>query len=417
MTLARRGADFRDLPATARERPKRTRLELDQLERGKKKVNGNLVKRIGSALMLLLPSAAWADKLNLREGVTAVSRSEYDLHMLILYVCCVIGLIVFGAMAYSLYHHRKSRGVVAAQFHDSTRLEIVWTIIPTIILVLMAWPATTTLIDIYKTGNEDMLIEVRGFQWKWQYKYLDENRKDQLSFFSVLATPQDEIYNRKVKGEHYLLEVDNPLRVPVGKRVRLLITSNDVIHSWSVPDFGIKRDAIPGMLNDVWFEVNEPGIFRGQCSELCGKDHGFMPVVVQAMAADEYQAWYTKTKAEEDEKKAMASKTFTADELMKTGGEIYNKTCATCHQPDGKGLPPAFPPLAGSKIATGALEDHIAIVWGGKTGTAMQAFGASGQLNAADIAAVIHYERHSFGNNTSDVVQPVDVVNWTSAHH
>src|SRR5262249_2677765 len=188
----------------------------------------------------------------------------------------------------SLYHHRKSRGVVAAQFHENTRIEIVWTIIPTIILVLMAWPATTTLIDIYKTGNEDMLIEVRGYQWKWQYKYLDENRKDQLSYFSVLATPQDEIYNRKVKGDHYLLEVDNPLRVPTGKRVRVLITSNDVIHSWSVPDFGIKRDAIPGMLNDVWFEVDEPGIYRGQCSELCGKDHGFMPVVVQVMPPDEY---------------------------------------------------------------------------------------------------------------------------------
>jgi len=382
-------------------------------------VNRNLVMRAASAAFFLLSSvAAWGEersKLNLREGVTAVSHAEYDLHMLILKVCVVIGVVVFGAMAYSLYHHRKSRGEIAAQFHDNTRLEILWTIVPTIILVAMAIPATKTLVDIYKTGNEDMLIEVRGYQWKWQYKYLDAARHDQLSYFSTLATTQDEINNKAAKGEFYLLEVDKPLRVPTGKKVRLLITSNDVIHSWSMPDFGIKRDAIPGILNEVWFEVNQPGVYRGQCSELCGKDHGFMPIVVDVVKPDDFQSWYADEQTKYKERQEMASKTFTADELMAMGGEIYNKTCATCHQPNGQGLPPVFPALAGSAIVSGPLEAHIARVYGGKTGTAMQAFGA--QMNAAELAAVIHYERHSFGNNTADITEPIDILNWSAAAH
>jgi len=377
-------------------------------------VNGNLVKRSlsGAALTALAP-VAWADELNMRVGVTDISKSVYDLHMLILYVCCIIGVIVFGAMAYSLYAHRKSRGATAATFHENTRLEIVWTIIPTIILISMAVPATRTLVDMYDTGGEDMLIEVRGYQWKWQYKYLDEDRNNTLSFFSNLATTQDEVHNQVTKGEYYLLEVDNPLVVPIGKKVQLLITSNDVIHAWWVPDFGVKRDAIPGILNDIWFKVDAPGIYRGQCTELCGKDHGFMPVVVRAVPQDEYDAWYGAQSVAYAEREAMASKSFTPEELMALGEEVYNKTCATCHQANGQGIPPVFPALAGSAIATGPRDAHIGIVYAGKAGTAMQAFAA--QLNAAEIAAVVHYERHAFGNNAGDVTQPIDVLNWASA--
>lgn len=390
--------------------------EFDQSElEVRNKVSGNLVKRcLSAAALALVGTAAWGDELNLRRGATAISESVYDLHMMIVWVCVAIGAVVFSAMAYSLWHHRKSRGVTPATFHENTRLELVWTIIPTVILLAMAVPATKTLVQMYDTGGEDMTVEVRGYQWKWQYKYLDENKHNTLSFFSNLATSRDEIENRKVKGEFYLLEVDKPLVVPTGKKVRVLITANDVIHAWSVPDFGIKRDAIPGILNDVWFIVDKPGIYRGQCSELCGKDHGFMPIVVRAVAPEEYQAWYTAESTAFQEREAMASKTFTPEELMTMGGEVYNKTCATCHQPNGQGLPPVFPALAGSKIANGPVADHIAIVYGGKTGTAMQAFGT--QMNAAEIAAVIHYERHSFGNNTPDVTQPVDILNWASAH-
>jgi cytochrome c oxidase subunit 2 len=377
-------------------------------------VNRKSITRVGSgAAVMAAASNAMADRLNLPVGATDVAEAVYDLHMLILYICCVIGVVVFGAMAYSIYYHRKSVGARPDQFHENTRLEILWTVIPSIILVAMAVPATRVLIDMYDTGDEDMTIEVRGYQWKWQYKYLDENRANTLSFFSTLATPQDEIQNRSVKGEHYLLEVDNPLVVPVGKKVRALITANDVLHAWWVPDFGIKRDAIPGMINDIWFIVREPGIYRGQCTELCGKDHGFMPIVVRALPEDEYKAWYAAQSTAYAEHEAMASKTFTPDELMAMGEEVYNKTCATCHQPNGQGIPPVFPAIAGSAISNGPRDAHIAIVYAGKAGTAMQAFGT--QLNAAEIASVIHYERHAFGNNTGDVTQPVDILNWASA--
>jgi cytochrome c oxidase subunit 2 len=312
-----------------------------------------------------------------------------------------------------MYAHRKSVGAVASQFHENTRVEILWTIIPLLILIGMAIPATATLIRMYDTGGEDLAIEVRGYQWKWQYKYLDEDRKNALSFFSNLSTTQDEIHNRSAKGEFYLLEVDKPLVIPTKKKVRFLITGNDVIHSFSVPDFGIKRDAVPGMLNDVWTIVDEPGIFRGQCSELCGKDHGFMPIVVQAVPQDEYDAWYSTQQTAYAEREQMASQTFTAEQLMTLGEEVYTKNCMTCHQADGKGLPPVFPALAGSKVATGDRVPHIKQILEGVPGTAMQAFAA--QLNAAEIAAVVHYERHSWGNSTDDVTQPIDVLNLVSA--
>ncbi len=380
----------------------------------KENVNGKFLTRvIGGAALTTAGLASVADELNMPVGVTQISASVYDLHMLILYICCVIGVVVFGAMGYSMYAHRKSVGAKAAQFHENTRLEIVWTIVPSIILIAMAVPATRVLVDMYDTGDEDMTVEVRGYQWKWQYKYLDDNLGSTLSFFSALATPQDEIHNRSVKGEHYLLEVDNPLVVPLGKKVKLLVTANDVLHAWWVPDFGIKRDAIPGIVNDIWFIADKAGIYRGQCTELCGKDHGFMPIVVRVLPQDEYDAWYSAQSTAFAEREAMASQTFAADELMAMGEQVYNKTCATCHQANGQGIPPVFPAIAGSAIATGPRDAHISIVYAGKPGTAMQAFGT--QLNAAELAAVIHYQRHAFGNSTDDVTQPVDILNWSAA--
>ncbi len=346
-------------------------------------------------------------------GVTEISRSIFDLHMFIFWICVVIGVVVFGAMFWSLIHHRKSAGVEPAQFHESTKLEIAWTIVPTLILVAIAWPATQVLVAMYDTGGEDMTVEVRGYQWRWQYKYLDDDYNSTFGFFSNMATSQDEIQGRAEKGEFYLLDVDEPLRIPINRKVRFLITAEDVIHAWWVPEFGIKRDAIPGILNDLWTIVPEPGVYRGQCTELCGKDHGFMPIVVHAMPEDEYDAWYAERLIAEETRKEALSKTFTAEELMAEGEAVYSTFCASCHMPNGKGVPPVFPSIDGSAIATGPRDEHLEIIVYGKAGTAMQAFGK--QLDAAQIAAVTHYQRHAWSNNTDDVTQPRDVIEYTSS--
>ncbi len=370
------------------------------------------VKKYGqmglAAGALLAAGSAVADELNLRQGITEISREVYDLHMLIFWICVAIGVVVFGVIFWSIIHHRKSAGYQPAQFHENTRLEILWTIVPTVILIAMAIPATRTLIQMYDTGGEDLSIEVRGYQWKWQYKYLDEDLNSTFGFFSNLSTPRTEIEGTSAKGEHYLLEVDNPLRIPANRKVRFLLTAEDVIHAWWVPDFGIKRDAIPGILNELWTIAPEPGIYRGQCTELCGKDHGFMPVVVQVMPEDDYDVWYAAQLEAETTRKEALSKTFTHEELMAEGEKVYGTFCASCHQVNGQGVPPVFPALAGSAIATGPVEDHLDIIIYGKAGTAMQAFGK--QLDAAQIAAVTHYERHAWGNNTGDITQPRDVI-------
>jgi cytochrome c oxidase subunit 2 len=361
---------------------------------------------------VLWAGTAQADELNMTPGVTAISREIYDLHMLIFWICVAIGVVVFGAMFWSIYQHRKSRGAVPAQFHESTQLEIVWTIVPAVILIGMAFPATQTLIAMYDTGGEDMAVEVRGYQWKWQYKYLDDDYNSTFNFFSNLSTPRDQINNRTEKGDNYLLEVDKPLRIPANRKVRFLITSEDVIHSWWVPEFGIKRDAIPGFLNELWTIVDQPGIYRGQCAELCGLDHGFMPVVVEVMDENAYDTWYAEQVVAAQARREALSKTFTADELMVEGEIVYRSFCASCHQPNGKGIPPAFPPLAGSGIANGRLSDHLDAIINGRAGTSMNAFGK--QLDVAQLAAVTHYERHAWGNNAHDVTQPRDVVEFMS---
>ncbi len=369
----------------------------------------HLMRYTIAAGLLLAAGLGWADELNMTQGVTDISRQVYDLHMTILYICVIIGIVVFGVMFWSIIHHRRAMGHEAAQFHESTRLELTWTIIPTLILIAMAYPATQVLIAMYDTGGEDMTVEVRGYQWKWQYKYLDDDFNQTFSFFSNLSTPKSEIENRSAKGEHYLLEVDNRLRIPANRKVRFLVTAEDVIHAWWVPEFGIKRDAVPGMLNELWTIVPETGVYRGQCTELCGKDHGFMPIVVEVMEEAAYDAWYAEQVEAAAARREALSKTFTTDELMAEGEQVYATFCASCHQLNGQGVPPAFPSLVGTEVVTGPRDAHIELIVNGVPGTAMQAFGR--QLDAAQIAAVTHYERHAWGNNAGDVTQPRDVIN------
>ena len=359
---------------------------------------------VAGALGLLGAGGASAEYgLNLPRGVTPISQEAYDLHMLILWVCVAIGVVVFGAIFISVLKHRKSRGVEPAQFHESTTVEIVWTTIPFLILVGMAIPATKALVKMEDTSNSDLSIKVTGYQWKWGYDYLDEG----ISFISSLATPRSQIYNKEAKGEHYLLEVDNPLVVPVNKKVRLLITANDVIHAWWVPALGMKKDAIPGFVNEMWFKIDTPGTYRGQCAELCGKDHGFMPIVVVAKNEADYQQWVAEQKAAASADAAAAGRDWGLDELMARGEKVYNANCAACHQANGMGVPGAFPAIKGSPVATGPKAVHLEVVMNGRPGTAMAAF--AGQLNDIDIAAVVTYQRNAWGNDTGDLVQPSEV--------
>jgi cytochrome c oxidase subunit 2 len=353
------------------------------------------------------PAAAdWA--LNMPKGVTPISRDVYDLHMLIFWICVAIGVVVFGVMFWSIIYHRKSRGAVAAQFHHSTKAEIIWTIIPALILIGMAIPATKTLIAMESTGESDLTIKVTGYQWKWHYDYVDEG----ISFFSTLAKSSNEARQLgsgidPASVENYLLEVDNPIVVPVNKKIRFLTTANDVLHAWWVPALGWKRDAIPGFINESWAVIEEPGVYRGQCAELCGRDHAFMPIVLIAKEEGEYRQWVEEMKQAQAGAAAEADKEWTREDLMAKGEQVYGSICAACHQADGKGIPGVFKPIAGSPVATGPLADHINIVLNGKAGTAMAAFG--GQLNDVELAAVITYQRNAFGNDTGDVVQPKDI--------
>lgn len=361
--------------------------------------------------ILVLPGIAWAEmELNLTQGVTEISREVYGLHMFVLYICTVIGIVVFGAMIWSMIFHRKSKGVTPATFHESTKVEIIWTVVPILILIGMAVPATNTLVEMENNDNSDITIQVTGSQWKWHYKYFDQD----IEFYSVLATPREAFDNLNgqsaEKGENYLLEVDRHLVIPVNKKVRFLITSDDVIHSWWVPAFAVKQDANPGFINEAWTIVDEPGIYRGQCAELCGKDHGYMPVVVEVKTEEDYAAWIEEQNRLIAEAAAAEQASLTAslskEELMSLGEQTYTAYCAACHQPSGMGLPPAFPALKGSPVATtGPVNTHIDIVLNGKA--AMPAFGK--QLTSKEIAAVVTYERNAWGNDTGDLVQAADV--------
>ena len=369
----------------------------------------NLAKASSWAL-LALPGVAIAEssaKFNFQAPQTPVAHQIYDLHLIVLGIGVAIALVVFLFMFYAMLRHRRSLGHQASQFSDNKALTIVWTAIPLLIVVGMAFPATRTVVAMKDTSSPDMTIKVTGYQWKWRYDYLGEGN---ISFYSNLSTPRDQIENRAPKGENYLLEVDNPLVVPVGKKVRILVTANDVIHAWWVPAFGVKQDAIPGFVRDTWFKVDTPGIYRGQCAELCGKEHGFMPIVVEAVPEEQVQGLGGRAADEEQGRRcrcgATANKTYTLDELKAEGEKVYGKSCVACHQANGQGVPPRVPGARRhGKIATGPIAGHVDIVMNGsKKNPAMAAW--KSQLSDLEIAAVITYERNAFGNKTGDMVQP-----------
>ena len=361
---------------------------------------------VGMALTMLIQAANAAYRVNFQEPATKIAQQVYDLHMTMMYICGVIFVGVFGVMFYTIVKHRKAPGRVAATFHENTTVEILWTVIPTIILLFIVWPVTKTLISMRDTTGADITIKATGYQWKWGYDYI-KGEGEGIKFKSVLSTPREQIEGKAPKGENYLLEVDNHLVVPVGKKVRILTTAEDVIHSWFVPAFAVKQDAIPGFIRDTSFLAEREGTFRGQCAELCGKDHGFMPIVVDVVSAEKYSAWVAEQKAKMATVADDPSKVWTMDELKTRGESVYSQNCAACHQPTGKGLPPAFPALDGSKIATGPKDGHLNRVFNGKAGTAMAAFGK--QLSDTEIAAVVTYERNSWGNKMGDMVQPSEV--------
>jgi cytochrome c oxidase subunit 2 len=350
-----------------------------------------------------VPGGPGVNELNFQTPVTKIAEELYSLHTFMLIICTVIFLGVFGVMFYSCIMHRKSKGHKASNFHESTTVEIIWTIVPFVIVVLMALPATKAVVAMKDTTNADLTVKVTGYQWKWGYDYV-KGPGEGINFLSTLSTPRSQVNGQEPIGELYLQEVDNPLVVPVDKKIRIITTANDVVHSWYVPAFGVKQDAIPGFVRDTWFKAEKIGTFRGFCTELCGKEHAYMPVVVEVLSADDYAKWV------DGQKKKMAAsaddpnKTYTMDELKARGEKVYTSNCAVCHQPTGKGAG-QFPALDGSKIANGPIAEHVNIVLKGKN--AMPNWGTA--LNDVEIASVITYERNTWGNHTGDILQPKQI--------
>ncbi len=351
----------------------------------------------------LVPAFAHAAaQMSFPSMVTPVGLQIVGLHNFILAICAVIFVVVFGVMFYSIFKHRKSVGHEAAQFHENTMVEVIWTVIPFLILLFMAYPATKAILAMKDTSAADMTVKVTGYQWKWNYDYLQEG----FGFYSSLKTPLAQIENREPKGEHYLLEVDNPLVVPVDTKVRVLITAGDVLHSWWVPAFGVKQDAIPGFVRDSWFKVDKVGTYRGQCAELCGKEHGYMPIVVEVVPKDDYAKWVAQQKQKASAAADDPSRAWDVKELAARGEKVFAANCAACHQASGKGVPNAFPALDGSKLVNGPKADQIALVLLGKPGTAMASFA---QLSDTDLAAVVTYTRNAWSNRSGEAVQPSEI--------
>ncbi len=367
-------------------------------------------RRIAGGLLAassILPGGASAlDQMNMSEGVTELSRIMYDFHMIMLTLVTVVAVGEFSVMFYSVFTHRKKDGEKPADFHESTTLEVIWTAIPFVVLVVLAFPATKAILTIEDTGDPDMTIQATGYQWKWKYDYLD----DDISFFSNLDAKSNEA-RQKDSGidpatvENYLLDVDNPMVVPINKKVRILTTASDVVHSWWVPELGVKRDGVPGFINESWMRVEKEGTYRGQCAELCGKDHGFMPIVVVAKTEADYQKWVAEQKQAQQAEAAAADQDLTKEELLARGEKAYLTSCGACHMPNGEGTGP-FPPLKGSPSVDGPTVEHIKTVLNGK-GNMMPPFAA--QLNDLDIAAIITYERNAWGTGAGDVVQSAQV--------
>lgn len=366
-----------------------------------------------------LPGAARASYgYDMLPPASPIAHQIYDLHWAIMWVCVAIFVIVFGAMFYSVFKHRKSAGAKAAHFHENTTVEVVWTVIPLLILVGMAYPATKTVLEMKDASNPDLTIKVTAYQWAWEYDYL----QDGVKFNSNLSTPRAQIEEWEKsgaqKGKDYLLEVDNAMVVPVGKKVRLLVTANDVIHGWYVPQLGVNQYGIPGFVKDAWFKADKPGIYRGQCSQICGKEHGYMPIVVEAKTPEAYAAWVKERQAKSAPAAVPAAaaaatpvtedpnKVWTMGELMASGEKVFAANCAACHQATGKGMPPTFPALDGSKVVNGAKPAQIALVLNGKPGTAMASFA---RLSDSELAAVVTYTRNSWGNKLGDATQPAEI--------
>lgn len=355
-------------------------------------------------------------QMNLQPPATQIASQIYDLHTWMMVVCLVIFVAVFGVMFYSIFKHRKSLGHKPATFHESTAVEIAWTVVPFLIVIGMALPATRTVVGMKDTSNADITIKATGMQWKWGYDYLKGDGEG-ISFLSNLKTPRAQVgapgfAPTEARGDNYLMEVDNEVVVPVNKKIRIVTTANDVIHAWSVPAFGVKQDAIPGFVRDTWFKAEHTGTYRGYCSELCGKEHAFMPIVVKVVTDAEYKTWVDGKKKEMAALADDPTKTWTIDELKTRGEKVYTANCVVCHQATGKGVPNAFAPLDGSAVVNGAKAEQIHILLNGqKSGKYPAEMPAWKQLSDTDIAAVITYTRNSWSNKAAEnIVQPAEVM-------
>ena len=376
---------------------------------------GMLVRPLVAAASAVFAGSAWAvgdmpggpaiKQINLTEGVTRIAAEQWWIHNFLMVVCLIIFVAVFGVMFYSIWAHRKSRGAKPADFHESTLVEIAWTVVPFLIVIGLAIPATRMVIEQKDTSQADLTIKATGYQWKWGYEYLKGDGAG-VSFLSTLSTTAEQMDGRAPRTETYLMEVDQPLVVPVGQKVRMVLTANDVIHAWMVPAFGVKQDAIPGFVRDTWFRAEKVGVYRGQCAELCGKNHAYMPIVVEVKSQEDYLKWAAGKKQEMLALADDPTKTWQLADLNERGQKVYAANCVACHQATGKGVPGAFPALDGSKVVLGKQDDQIALLLNGKQGTAMASFK---QLSDVELAAVSTYTRNAWSKKPEDnLVQPSD---------
>ncbi|MFK7967374.1 MAG: cytochrome c oxidase subunit II [Burkholderiaceae bacterium] len=350
-----------------------------------------------------MPGGPAVNQLNLADPVTSIAEGQHYLHNVLLWVCLAIFVAVFGVMFYSVFAHRKSKGAKPADFHESTTVEIVWTIVPFIIVIGLGAVATGEVIAQKDTSNAAVTIKATGYQWKWGYDYV-KGEGEGISFLSTISTPEAQIRGDEEKSETYLTEVDNAMVVPVDAKVRIITTANDVIHAWYVPAFGVKQDAIPGFVRDLWFKAEKVGTYRGYCTELCGKNHAFMPIVVEVKSAEDYSSWVQGKQAEMLASLDDPNKEWTLAELNARGEKVYASNCVACHQANGQGVPGAFPALVGSQKVVGAPADQIAILLNGVQGAAMASFK---QLSDVELAAVATYTRNAWGNQPEEsIIQP-----------
>ena len=367
-----------------------------------------LIGGMAGAQVQDMPGGPKVNQLNLHEGVTQIARDVMWLHWMLLTICIVIFIGVFGVMFYSIWAHRKSRGHKAATFHEHLGVEVAWTVIPFIIVIAMALPATKTVVAMKDTSSADLTVKVTGYQWKWGYEYLDGSAAG-VKFLSTLSTPRAQIENREPKGQFYLMEVDNHMVVPVDKKVRVVLTAADVIHSWMIPDFGVKQDAIPGFLRDAWFRAEQPGIYRGQCAELCGKDHAFMPIVVEVLAQADYDKWVEDQKRGWRPRPTIPTRSGRKPNWLPVAKRFSPPIAWPVTRPTARAFRAASRARR-RQVVLGPKAAQINTVLKGKPGTAMAAFG--GQLNDVEIAAVISYTRHAWSNagkGQDPTVQPKDV--------